>query len=151
MGSFRRRIENWALVLIWPTICVAIEWIPFWSSPERALHISPGQRPGWGISNNISPERAWHKLNQHVYPIRIMSRPYRGQQSLQSIIPRTLPWAGMSRPFRPLNHAVSPSLKLFRTFSNWTFFVSPSNWTTLGPNPFIALAYQKEVSILEKR
>jgi len=23
--------------------------------------------------------------------------------------PRALPWAGMSRPFRPLNHVASPS------------------------------------------
>ena len=40
-------------------------------------------------------------------PIRIMSRPYRAQRSLQPV-PRALPWAGMSRPFRPEGHATSP-------------------------------------------
>ena len=39
-----------------------------------------------------------------------MSRPYRAKRSLQPI-PRVLPWAGMSRPFRPNIHQPPVDLK----------------------------------------
>ena len=63
-----------------------------YTDPNGVEHTSPGQRPGLRLFFRSSPERAWH--NDGVPYVT----PFQGW-GLLSVIPRALPWAGMSRPF----------------------------------------------------
>ena len=62
--------------------------------PERAIHSSPGHRPGNLDQVYLSPERAIHIIS-YVAPLQGFI--------LFCTEPRAVPWAGMSNPFRVEN------------------------------------------------
>ncbi len=66
------------------------------AAPKGPQHNSPGQRPGDLIRVRISPspERAEQGFHSHAY------RALSGRFSSSNAVPRAMPWADLSGPFR---------------------------------------------------
>jgi hypothetical protein len=60
--------------------------------PNGVEHTSPGQRPGYGLSQSVALK------GRDITAWLPMSRPFRARPNKQRY-PRALPWAGISRPF----------------------------------------------------